>query len=660
MSDELETKSGARHSKADNDVLKRMRARVKDMASDLDEVGAPGLDEPKPEQDAALDCVAPGQIINPETKSEAVTLVHSGGSVKALGDGKLGGYLVVFGDPNHTDLEGDYFTDQTDFGDATETDVYYHHGLDKSLGPRVIGKATLKRDSIGIWMDAQLSMRDAYERAVYKMGEDGKLGLSSGTAAHLVIRERVTGKASVIKKWPLGLDGSFTPTPAEPRTFATPLKSLKATTDLLPEDASHSGGSTASDTTESDAASVETQSTPALPHPEGNTNMDTNVDVRAEVEKILAENAAKAAKYAEAEAAKQAEIKAAVEAERAKIEAELKTSRKGGYMGGQAPATKRVSKVGFSNDDTASMMHWLATGDVGAVKAALQEDTDSEGGYVVPDGFYARIAEKLQEKSVVRAAGATVIQTSLKMTEFPAENASATVTLTAEEAAYTQSEPTLQTVQVTNYKAAVVMKISEELLADAAANLEMFVTNQIVNRLALWENTYFVAGTGTGQPRGALTASSAGVTTAGATAITPAEFINLVYSLGDRYADNASIITRRATVGYLRGLSSANQFLFNKTPQGNGSGGGDGGVGSDEVLYGLPVFQTAQIAAIATAVKSILIGDFSQYVITENGGLVISRNPYLYQANGQVGIFASKRMGGNALLDEAFKHMLQA
>ena len=34
-------------------------------------------------------------------------------SLKALGDGRIGGYLVVFGDENNTDLDGDFFTKAT-------------------------------------------------------------------------------------------------------------------------------------------------------------------------------------------------------------------------------------------------------------------------------------------------------------------------------------------------------------------------------------------------------------------------------------------------------------------------------------------------------------------------------------------------------------------
>ena len=65
------------------------------------------------------------------------------------------------------------------------------------------------------------------------MVEKGKLGFSSGTAAHLVEREQAPqGKGVHIKMWPLGLDGSLTPTPCDPHNRAVPLKSLNL---ALPE-----------------------------------------------------------------------------------------------------------------------------------------------------------------------------------------------------------------------------------------------------------------------------------------------------------------------------------------------------------------------------------------------------------------------------------------
>jgi hypothetical protein len=157
------------------------------------------------------------------------TVVYNGGEVKALGDGKVGGYLVTFGDSKHTDLEGDYFTPSTDFDleRSTKATVLYNHGLDKTLKGKKLGVGEMKVDDAGVWIEAQLELRDDYERAIYDMAQKGKLGWSSGTAAHLVERKK-SGKSYEILSWALGLDASLTPTPAEPRCLAMSLKSWQS------------------------------------------------------------------------------------------------------------------------------------------------------------------------------------------------------------------------------------------------------------------------------------------------------------------------------------------------------------------------------------------------------------------------------------------------
>jgi len=155
------------------------------------------------------------------------TLVEFGGEVKALGDGRVGGYLVRFGDAKKTDLTGDFFSNLTDFATQfpAKSLVYYNHALDADLKSRVLGQGDMKIDDVGVWIEAQLEMRDAYEKAVYGFAEKGKLGWSSGTASHLVERKQ-HGDVWEITRWPLGLDASLTPTPAEKRTRAVTLKSL--------------------------------------------------------------------------------------------------------------------------------------------------------------------------------------------------------------------------------------------------------------------------------------------------------------------------------------------------------------------------------------------------------------------------------------------------
>jgi hypothetical protein len=152
------------------------------------------------------------------------TVINFGGSVKALGEGRIEGYLVRFSSEKDPDASKyrDFFTAETDFDFDQwpgKSSVYYQHGLDGTLKKRRLGKATLELKDAGVWLETQLELRDDYERAIYAMAEAGKMGLSSGTAQHLVEREPV-GDAHKIVRWPLGLDASLTPNPAEPRNVA--------------------------------------------------------------------------------------------------------------------------------------------------------------------------------------------------------------------------------------------------------------------------------------------------------------------------------------------------------------------------------------------------------------------------------------------------------
>jgi len=149
-------------------------------------------------------------------------LVFDGSEVKALEGGKVAGYLVRFSTKSDPDLTGDYFTPDTDYGTAVKTAILYQHGFDPKMKRRKIGEGELRKDEIGVWVEAQLNLRDEYEKAIYDLAAAGKLGWSSGTASHLVERD---GDGKILA-WPLGLDASLTPTPAEPRNSAIPLKSL--------------------------------------------------------------------------------------------------------------------------------------------------------------------------------------------------------------------------------------------------------------------------------------------------------------------------------------------------------------------------------------------------------------------------------------------------
>lgn len=164
-----------------------------------------------------------------KAKDKEIAVVY-GGQVKALGNGKVGGYLVMFGSEQEPDLSEmrDWFAKDTDFDikDGDPTTILYSHTLDPVIGNRKLGRGSLKITDVGVWVEGQLQLRDDYERAIYEMVEAGKLGWSSGAPSYLIRREEV-GDTHKITHWPLGKDASLTPTPAEPRIVATALKSLE-------------------------------------------------------------------------------------------------------------------------------------------------------------------------------------------------------------------------------------------------------------------------------------------------------------------------------------------------------------------------------------------------------------------------------------------------
>lgn len=181
------------------------------------------------------------------------TVISFGDAVKRVGDDRVEGYLIRFSSQEDPDLAREFFTAETDFdmefpGKST---VYFDHGLDKTVKHTRMGKASLKADEVGVWAEGVIDKANAYASKVLELVEAGKLGWSSGTANHLVVREDA-GNAKRIVRWPLGLDASLTPTPAEPRNLA--VVSVKAWWEALSADPEAADLATATD---SDTIAVE-------------------------------------------------------------------------------------------------------------------------------------------------------------------------------------------------------------------------------------------------------------------------------------------------------------------------------------------------------------------------------------------------------------------
>lgn len=150
-------------------------------------------------------------------------------AVKSLGERRIGGYLAAFGSPNDSDLDGEWFSKDTNFelDWYSERPALYGHGMDRTHKTTAIGtidKLEIREDA-GLWAEAQLRDHFMYQDYIMKWLEQGKLGWSSGSSPYYAD----VGKDGFIRTWPIH-EGSLTLKPAQPGK--TTIRAVKHQTDV--------------------------------------------------------------------------------------------------------------------------------------------------------------------------------------------------------------------------------------------------------------------------------------------------------------------------------------------------------------------------------------------------------------------------------------------
>lgn len=164
-----------------------------------------------------------------KARVERATEYFSGATIKALGDGRIGGYGIVFGGPK--DAQGEYFKPDVelhlDWFGGSRRPVLYHHGLQDEDLVEDIGYVTnAKKDNHGWYLEAQLDMTNPTAQQVYNDVRKGKIGWSTGSAPHLMHNDPDGG----IYEWTF-IEASLTPTPAAGKR--TSVQALKFDTSIL-------------------------------------------------------------------------------------------------------------------------------------------------------------------------------------------------------------------------------------------------------------------------------------------------------------------------------------------------------------------------------------------------------------------------------------------
>ena len=283
---------------------------------------------------------------------------------------------------------------------------------------------------------------------------------------------------------------------------------------------------------------------------------------------------------------------------------------------------------------------------------ALQEGTDSEGGFLVPDEFEHTLIESLEEENIFRKL-AHVITTSTGDRKIPVVASKGSASWVDEEGTINDSDDAFTQVSIGAYKLGTLIKVSNELLNDSVFNLEAYISKEFGRRIGTKEEDAFFNGNGVGKPVGIFNATGGaqtGITTASATEIKADEIIDLFYSLKASYRKKAVWIVNDATIKAIRKLKDANgNYLWQPALTS----------GTPDTLLGRPVYTSSYVPTIAAGAKTIAFGDFSYYWIADRQGRNFKKLSELYAATDQTGFVATQRVDGKLILPEAIKVLVQ-
>lgn len=301
---------------------------------------------------------------------------------------------------------------------------------------------------------------------------------------------------------------------------------------------------------------------------------------------------------------------------------------------------RSILRAGFEQDETRDLV----------------KGTNAQGGYTVPQGFYARLIVQLEQISGVRLAGATRLETASGIDlPIPLVTAHGAASWAAEASALTAVDETFGQVILKAYKAVKLIKVSLELLEDSGVDIEAYISAELGKRIGRLEGDGFATGASgsTTTPEGIVNKATAmTLATGSTTTITADQIIDLVYAVARPYRAGASFLMNDGIVKIVRKLKdSQNRYLWEDSLQAN----------EPPRLFGYPVYIEPSMAAAPVAnALTMVYGDVSGYFVRDVGAFRLFRLNERYMDNGEVGFLGWHRTDGDLVDTAAVQVMKQS
>ena len=283
---------------------------------------------------------------------------------------------------------------------------------------------------------------------------------------------------------------------------------------------------------------------------------------------------------------------------------------------------------------------------------ALAWDATS-GSLVVPTTMARSLFDLLEANIAAFRIGATQMNTSTgENMQLPRLQTHAIGTqVSGQGTTLAGSDPVMNRVNLNVFKYGQLVRVSNELVNDAAFDIASWLGGDIGYALGRIVDTDLIVGTGTNEPVGMTILAGAGTNApikTGGSLIAPTveKFIDLQYSVADSVRQRGSWLMNDSTAGSIRKLrdgagGTIGAFLWEPSlTAGLQSGQPDRFLGS-------PVYTDTNCAAAGSNAILATYGDFSEYVIRTVGNPVIEADSSRYFDTDEVGYRGKWRVGGN-------------
>lgn len=278
---------------------------------------------------------------------------------------------------------------------------------------------------------------------------------------------------------------------------------------------------------------------------------------------------------------------------------------------------------------------------------------DSAGGYTIATSVYNQVSKTLKNYSPVRSLAQILNTSTGEPLRVPrCDDTSNSGAIVSEGSAHAEQDAVFSTVTMGAFTySSKMVRVSNELLADSQIDLAQFLGEILGERLGRIQANHFLLGNGTTEPQGVIAGAST-VAAASATTINADDLINVAAAVDPSYLadiENVAWVMHPTIFSLIRKLKdSYGAYLVQPITE----------LGPPNLL-GYPVrFASEMDSTTAATKKTVLFGNFRQYLIRDAGTLTVARSNERYFEYNQSAFIALYRTDAKLLQAGAFRTLL--